>query len=48
LSAALEFVAILPTSGETLVVTSLRTEYTHDTAAQPPVRLHLYHQILVI
>jgi hypothetical protein len=44
----LDFAGIVPASCEAPFASQLGTDRTHDSAAEPPVRLHLFHQILVI
>jgi|SRR3954471_8736468 hypothetical protein len=44
----LDFAAVVPAACEVPFAAQLRTGRTHLSAAEPPVRLHLFHQILLI
>jgi hypothetical protein len=44
----LDFAAIVPATCEVPFASQLRASRTHESAAEPPVRLHLLHQILLI
>jgi hypothetical protein len=44
----LDFAAIAPATCDVHVVAVVRAERTHESPAGPPLRLHLYYQILVI
>jgi hypothetical protein len=48
LSVPLDYAIIAPATYEIQVAALLHMERVHETAAKPPMRLHLFHQILLI
>ncbi|MFO0792194.1 MAG: hypothetical protein U0805_22275 [Pirellulales bacterium] len=46
--AGVELAAVLPAACDCEIAAVYSTEQSHDMPAQLPVRLHLYHQILLI
>jgi hypothetical protein len=48
LHAALDFAIIAPATGDAQIAAGFCLARAHETAAQPPLRLHLFHQILLI
>ena len=44
----LDFAAVVPATCDVHVVALLHADRTHESAAEPPVRLHLFQQLLLI